>query len=131
MGFYDQRIEFRGTKEIKMYLMTMENHSDYIRGLIEKDRFEQRDPTFLNQRIKDYEQKIKDIRVLKKTKRVDSEHVKEILQFGYETYLKDRTELKDNYNISWIKARVISALKDRGCTYYKAEEILEDWKKRR
>jgi len=113
-----------------MYLHEMENYSEYLNELIDKDRLEKGDPKFLDQQIKDHEQAIKDLKVLKKTKREDSEKVKEILQFGYKTYLKDRTEIEDRYNISWIKARIITALKDHGCSYYKAQDILEMWKKR-
>lgn len=108
-----------------------DNQSRFIQGAIEKELEHIGDHKFIDQQIKNHEQDIKDLRVLKKTRREDSTKVKEILQFGFETYLRDRVEIEDHYNVSWIKARILPALKDNGCNYYKAVEILENWKQRR
>jgi len=118
MALYDQRIDVRVDKETKMYLIGMDqDHSVYIRRLIEEDRIKNSDNNIINTKIKDLEEEIKKLKQLKKQGKVATDQVRELLQHHYNLFL-NRNEgifLSDGQNINWIKAQVVPDLKKAGC----------------
>lgn len=92
------QINFRCDLEMKLYLIQMGDYSKYIRDLINNDRLDNRDTKFINKQIIEYEQKIKELKELKKKPIVDQNKINECLTYWnrvFKNYLfKTKDELK-------------------------------------
>lgn len=125
MGFYDQRIEFRGTKEMKIHLMSMENHSDYLRNLIDQDRLAKADPEFIKLKKRELQDQLKALNELGKHSTDNQDKVNSILNREYESFKQNnRMMTEDRFNWRWIEDKIIPQLKRLGCKLDKKEILV-------
>lgn len=111
---------------MKIYLMDMDNHSQYIRDLIDKDRIEKGDPKIIKAKIEEYNQAIKELENRVKIDHERNAKIQECLTVWYHTFVsQDRLMYERHFNLTWISDKVLPELKKLGCTHYSKDNILE------
>ena len=108
-----------------MYLHELDNYSQYINNLIDQDRFDKRDPSYLKSLLKEKEKEINQINQLLKESKQNPQKIQECLKTWYEVFREnDRYALPRNLNYKWVKSRVYPELKKLGWKG-KPEKILD------
>lgn len=127
---YDQRIDFRCTLELKMYLIGIDHdHSLYIRDLINKDRIEKGDPKLIDIEIKKYNEKIQDLRNKKNNKTINQDKITEILNKHADNYKQNASQRSETQRITFIARSILPSLRKLGWKGEPREidEILLNW----
>lgn len=127
---YDQRIDFRCNMEMKMYLISIDqDHSLYIRDLINKHRIESGDPKLIDQEIQKHTKIIQELRDKKKSKPINQDKIKDLLQHHAPNYKKNASDRSDSQRIKFIEMSIMPGLKKLGWKGKPIEidEILLNW----
>ena len=100
---------------MKMYLMDMGDYSSYIRDLINKDRLDRLDKSYINSKRAELKAELKKLEDLEKTKRINQDKINECLKYWNDVF-KNKTFLDDKELERSIEKRVLPNLKKLGYT---------------
>jgi len=123
------QINIRCGHEMKMYLLNMDNYSNYVRELVDRDRLDRLDSTLINNKIKEHQEAIKELQGLKKTKSVDQDKIQELLAYHAPAFKQNAMVRSETQRIRFIEKAIMPGLKKLG---YKGspqeiDEILINW----
>jgi len=128
---YDRRMEFRCDKEMELYLreLNIGERSLYIRDLINKDRLDRLDPKIIDNKIREHEAEIKQLKALKGTKKVNENKIQELLNYHAPNYKQNAMVRTEGQRIRFIKQAIMPQLKKAGSTATAEEidDILINW----
>lgn len=100
---------------MKMYLIGMDqDHSHYIRDLIDRDRLDRLDSTIINNKIKEHQKAIKDLQGLKKEKTQDDVRIKELLEYHAPNYKRNAERRLESQRIHFIEKAIMPQLRKYG-----------------
>lgn len=117
-------------EEFHIYLQPMIGYSEFCRNAILKEIQLVNSDQYANSKIEYYQNKVKKWKERKKSSKVDTSKVKEVLQKHYESFKQnDRMATEDYLNWRWIEDKIIPELKPLGCKLNKVEilEIFQDF----
>jgi len=96
-----------------MYLHDVENYTLYINSLIDRDRRDRRDKSYIDQRRIYFKAELKKLDDLEKTKTVDQDKIQECLQYWHDAF-ENKTFLDDKELTKAIEKRVLPNVKKLG-----------------
>ena len=111
-----------------MYLLQMENPSEYIRDLIDNDRFAKADPEYLKQKEAELKSELQKIQELKKFKPVQEDKITECIKYWHDVS-KNQLFRDKEHLIKYCEKRILPNVKKlgyRGSTKDIAE-VLNNW----
>lgn len=111
------------------YLGSLENHSLYIRNLIQKDRLERIDHNFIVQKKAELNAEIKKLDELLKVKNVDQGKIPEILSYHAPSFKQNSATRSEIQRIRFIEKMIQPQLKKYGSKSTAAEidQLLLNW----
>lgn len=117
MSIYDQRMEFRCDKEMRQYLLGLnEDQSKYIRDLINQDRLKKADPKIIDQKIEEHKQEIQKLQNIKKIKPDYDKKIQEFLTFHAPNYKLNAPHRREAQRVQFIEKAIMPNLKKWGYT---------------
>jgi hypothetical protein len=128
MGVYDQRIDVRVDKEMRRYLLDLDQDaSKYIRDLIDQDRLSKADPEYIKLKRQELRDQIKALDELEETSKEDPEKVKEILNIAYEHYqtaINDPLIRGTDFKL-YLRSNILPKLKAANCNRFDVDTLLK------
>ncbi len=128
MGLKEKDHHIRLPMEMKMYLLGMENSSEYIRNLIEKDQLSQQDPKFREAKIKEYEAKIKELKQEPIKIKEISNKLQEKIDYYYKTFWSEIKDMEYHFQKDRIKRLIMPELRILGWKNPHPDSIIEKFK---
>lgn len=101
---------------MKLYILSIDNYSQYLRDLVDNDRTLKRDPEIIRRKIEEHQQIIRDLKELKKAKPLDQNKINDLLKYhapNYKNNAVTRTELQRH---KFIEKAILPELKKLGFT---------------
>lgn len=123
------QINIRCGHEMKMYLLDMDNYSDYIRDLVDRDRLDRLDHNLINNKIREHEAEIKQLRALKGSKKVNEDKIHELLAYHAPRYKLQAPNRTEGERFRFIENSILKDLKKAGstATLHEIDELLINW----
>jgi len=111
------------------WLAPMDNYSQYVRDLINKDRLDRLDHNVINNNIREHEAQIKHLKALKGSKKVNEDKIQELLAYHAPNYKINAQVRTESQRIRFLENSILKDLKKAGSTATAAEidEILINW----
>ncbi|MBA7496553.1 hypothetical protein ES702_07162 [subsurface metagenome] len=113
---------------MKLYLIGMDqDHSVYIRDLVNKDRLDRLDSIYIKKRREELQEEIKKLDESVKVSREDTDQVKQILEMAqkvYSNYTKDPGLNISNFK-TYLRSNILPKLKKAHCNRYDVDSLLE------
>jgi DNA integrity scanning protein DisA with diadenylate cyclase activity len=130
MKIFDQRIEIRMDKDMRRYLLDLEQDaSKYIRTLVDKDRLEKRDPEFIKQKRMELKQELEKLDELEKSKIVNEDKIRELLAYHAPAFKQNAQVRTEGQRIRFLENSIMKDLKKLGSknTPEEIDKILLNW----
>ena len=129
MGLKEKDIHLRVSMEEKLYLDSLENQSLYIRDLINKDRLDRLDNTFIDNKIKEHQESIKELQSLKKVKTSNEKDIHELLAYHAPAFKQNAVARSQAQRIRFIDKMILPDLKKLGSkiSIQQIDELLLNW----
>lgn len=108
------QINFRCSKEMKLYLLSMENYSEYVRALIDKDRIELCNPEHIKIKISEHETIIKQLKDSLKGPKLDQERIKGLCEYHAPSYQENAMYREEKQRYNFIRKTIQPDLKLAG-----------------
>ena len=127
------QINFRCGKQLKMYLLNMDNYSEYLRNLIIQDRIKKSDPAFYEDQIKDLQTKIEELKNCKKecleANVLNQEEINKILEFHAHQYQQQAMSRSDQQRFNFIERTILKQIQQYGYkgSIEQIDEVLLNW----
>lgn len=114
-----------------MYLHQQENSAQYLHDLIDRDRLDRLDSTFIDSKIEYHNNKVKEWKEKKKAKSINQEEIDKIFDFHAKRYQDQATVRSEKQCFDFLKRTVIPEIKRFGWkgTPEELDKILIDWKR--
>jgi hypothetical protein len=99
-----------------MYLHSLNNYSEYVNSLIDKDRLVNGDQKLIDARIHEHQQEIERLKELGRTKHNNSEQLQQILEQSLQKFQQRNHDvvIGDSQNRDWIKRIILPEVKRAG-----------------
>lgn len=105
--------------------MQMDNHSKYVRDLVNQDRLAKGDPQYIKLRRQELKDQIKALDETVRAKTEIPDQAIEVLNKWFTSYKSNnRPGIEDHFNLTWIKDQVIPDLKAVHCHSLDNKQIL-------
>lgn len=130
---YNNYAQIRMDKEMKMFLLSQDDQSKYVRDLINKDRIKAGDPTFIDTKIKDLKKEIEKLLDLKKdSKKLSQSNEKsihEFLEYHSTNYKQNATHRTEDQRLKFIEKAILPTLEKHGSTQTakQIDDVLINW----
>lgn len=131
MPRYQINVRMDDDEDMYLYLHKKDNYSEYIKGLINRDRLKSADPQFINTKIQEHKKAIWELQELKKSSREDSEEVKKILEIGLTQYNAQMdSPMPDLHSFKlYLRSNILPKLTKAHCNRYDVDSLLEMYQK--
>lgn len=130
MTSYDHRLEIRCDKEMKLYLIGLEDdHSPYIRNLIIKDRMEKGDPKLIDQELQKLNKRVQELKELKKAKPANQDKIHELLEYHAPNFKQNAMTRTEAQRFRFIEGAIMPNIRKLGFkgTVEEIDNLLIDW----
>ena len=116
---------------MKMFLIGMDqDHSQYLRELVDRDRLDRLDKSYINSKRAELKAELKKLEDLEKSKHIDQSKIHELLKFHSTNYRRNAEEGRSEvHRIGFIEKQIMPKIKKLGYqgSPHEVDQLLLNW----